>query len=172
MISPKLPTMFVLVNVRTLLQQSPEIAYCFSWVTRKSQFIASKWAPLISEVLSISRAPYRFPQNTALKMLSACLCQKLMSPHVPCILRHPQILHFHLWGPSFSFAAPKLWNNLLVNIRTMHMSSLDSFKRKHKTHLFQDAFLQHYLAFLWHFQHCSFCIIFLIIISINGNIRP
>ena len=47
----------------------------------------------------------------------------------------------HLWGPSFSFAAPKLWNNLLVNIRTIHMSPLDSFKIKRKTHLFQDAFL-------------------------------
>ena len=139
MISPQLPAIFVLVNVRTVLQQSREIAYCLSWVNRKSQFFAQKWAPLISQVLSISRAPHRFSQNTALTMLSACLFQKLLPHHVPCILRHPEILHFHLWGPCFSFAAPKLCNNRSVIIRIT--SSLDFFKRKLKTHLFQDAFL-------------------------------
>ena len=36
-------------------------------------------------------------------------------------------------------AAPKLWYNLPVNIRTT--SFLDSIKRKLKTHFFQDAFL-------------------------------
>ena len=40
---------------------------------------------------------------------------------------------------AFSVAAPKLWNNLPANIRTT--SVLESFKRKLKTHLFQDAFL-------------------------------
>ena len=38
-----------------------------------------------------------------------------------------------------SVAAPKVWNNPPVNIRTT--SFLDSFKRKLKTHFFQDAFL-------------------------------
>ena len=40
---------------------------------------------------------------------------------------------------AFSIAAPKLWNNLPANIRIT--SALESFKRKLKTHLFQDAFL-------------------------------
>ena len=40
---------------------------------------------------------------------------------------------------AFSVAAPKLWNNLPANIRTT--SALESFKRKLKIHLFQDAFL-------------------------------
>ena len=40
---------------------------------------------------------------------------------------------------AFSVAAPKLWNNLPANIRTT--SALESFKRKLKIHLFQDALL-------------------------------
>ena len=40
---------------------------------------------------------------------------------------------------KISVAAPKLWNNLPANIRTT--SALESFKRKLKTLLFQDAFL-------------------------------
>ena len=40
---------------------------------------------------------------------------------------------------AFPVAAPKLWNNMPVNIRTT--ISIDSFKRKLKTHLFQIAFL-------------------------------
>ena len=40
---------------------------------------------------------------------------------------------------AFSVAAPKLWNNMPVNIRTT--ISIDSFKRKLKTHLFQIVFL-------------------------------
>ena len=40
---------------------------------------------------------------------------------------------------AFSVAAPKLWNNLPANIGTT--SALESFKRKLKIHLFQDALL-------------------------------
>jgi len=43
---------------------------------------------------------------------------------------------------AFSVAAPRIWNQLPIEIKTA--TDTQAFKRKLKTHLFSAAYLQHY----------------------------
>ena len=64
----------------------------------------------------------------------------LRSSNDSTLLSYPKIKPKATLGErAFAFAAPKLWNALLRPIR--ESTSVDTFKRKLKTHLFEKAFL-------------------------------
>ena len=64
----------------------------------------------------------------------------LRSSNDSTLLNYPNIKPKATLGErAFVFAAPKLWNALPRRIR--ESTSVDTFKRKLKTHLFEKAFL-------------------------------
>ena len=85
----------------------------------------------------------------ALNDSAPCYIQELLRPYNPSrtlrsssdlLLTVPKTSHRTTGDRSFSYSAPKLWNNLPVEIR--RMKELSKFKSAIKGHLFNEAYNQ------------------------------
>ena len=61
--------------------------------------------------------------------------RKLRSSHNPNLLEEPKYTGEKFGSKSFCVAGPRFWNRLPAELR--EISSLDTFKKHLKTHLFQ-----------------------------------
>ena len=84
-----------------------------------------------------------------LYLYAPCYIQELLRPYNPSrtlrsssdlLLTVPKTSHRTTGDRSFSYSAPKLWNNLPVEIR--RMKELSKFKSAIKGHLFNEAYNQ------------------------------
>ena len=69
--------------------------------------------------------------------------RKLRSSHNPNLLQEPKYTGKKIGSKSFCVAGPRFWNRLPAELR--EISSLDTFKKHLKTHLFQ----KHYYTENW-----------------------
>ena len=119
-------------------------SFCIRSFRCESAIIALHWLPVEQRIIfKVLLMTFKIINSCAPEYLS-----DLLETYVPTrflrsatqgLLVVPKSFTSTYGDRAFSVAAPKLWNNLPANIRTT--SALESFKRKLKTHLFQDAFL-------------------------------
>ena len=88
--------------------------------------------------------------------------RKLRSNHNPNLLEEPKYTGEKLGSKSFCVAGPRFWNRLPAELR--EISSLDTFKKHLKTHLFQkhyyteNSLLLTFLSILYEL-HISYCML-------------
>ena len=122
---------------------------------KKLHWLPVKYRIIFKVVLLTFKALHGLAPNNLRTLLQSYIPSRSLRSETGNLLIMPKARR-KLGCQSFAVAAPKLWNDLPVNIRTT--TSIVSFRSSLKTHLFK-------LAYAWfvqyhHFTNCCFYLIY------------
>ena len=122
---------------------------------KKLHWLPVKYRIIFKVVLLTFKALHGLAPNYLRTLLQSYIPSRSLRSETGNLLIMPKARR-KLGCQSFAVAAPKLWNDLPVNIRTT--TSIVSFRSSLKTHLFK-------LAYAWfvqyhHFTNCCFYLIY------------